>query len=306
MNAVVSAMAQATVSLLAADQGLCHHEVLGTALRDRVPLYANINRATRHRNPQGFVDTARRAQEQGYQAFKAAPFDGLTPQTCHSPEGKRRMHHGIDCLLALRDALGPSALLMVDCHWRFEETSALSVLKALEPANLHWFECPLAETRANWPALRRIRQAAADQGVLLAAAETQVGLQSFQALFEEGLYDVVMPDVKYCGGPWEMLRIARRAADHGVQFSPHNPSGPVCTWHSLQVAAVAPQCDLLEIQFDESPLYAQVLPDPRLRVQDGSLRLTLTPAPGLELNQALLARHPFQPVPMGIESQMNR
>ena len=45
VNAVASAMAQATASLLAADQGLCHHEVLGTALRDRVPLYANVTAA---------------------------------------------------------------------------------------------------------------------------------------------------------------------------------------------------------------------------------------------------------------------
>jgi galactonate dehydratase len=80
----------------------------------------------------------------------------------------------------------------------------------------------------------------------------------------------------------------------------------VCTWHSLQVAAVAPRCDLLEIQFEESPLYEQVLPDPRLLAQDGSLKLTLTPAPGPELKRELLAKHPFQPVPMGIESQMNR
>jgi galactonate dehydratase len=124
-------------------------------------------------------------------------------------------------------------------------------LHELAPAALHWFECPIAETHAHWPAMRRLRAATREQGVLLAAAETQVGLASFQTLFDEALYDVVMPDIKYCGGPLEMLKIAHRAAEHGVLFSPHNPSGPVCTWHSLQIAALAPECAMLELQFEE-------------------------------------------------------
>jgi hypothetical protein len=195
------------------------------------------------------VAVARQAQAQGFTRFKIAPFDGLTPALCGSSQGQAIIHRGIDCLQALRDAMGPEVLLMVDCHWRMDEARALSTLALLEPVGLHWFECPLAETHANWPALRRIRRAARQQGVLLAAAETQVGLSSFQAVFEEALYDVVMPDVKYCGGPWEMLRIAQQAHTHGVQFSPHNPSGPVCTWQSLQVALVAPACAMLELQF---------------------------------------------------------
>jgi len=37
-------------------------------------LDANINRATRLRTPEGFAATARRAQAQGFSAFKAARF----------------------------------------------------------------------------------------------------------------------------------------------------------------------------------------------------------------------------------------
>ena len=78
--------------------------------------------------------------------------------------------HGVECMLALRQALGPDAMLMVDCHWRFDETRALQALQALAPAALHWFECPIAETHAHWPAMRRLRAATREQGVLLAAA----------------------------------------------------------------------------------------------------------------------------------------
>lgn len=305
-NTVTSAVLQAVASLLAQARQVAPTAVLGPTRRTQVTLYANINRATRLRTPEGFVATALRAQAQGYQAFKAAPFDGLTPATCASPEGQARIHHGVACMLALREALGPDARLMVDCHWRFDEAHALQALQALAPARLHWFECPIAETHAHWAATRRLRAAANDQGVLLAAAETQVGLAAFQALFDEGLYDVVMPDVKYCGGPWEMLRIAERAAAQGVQFSPHNPSGPVCSWHSLLVAAAAPVCDMLEIQFDESPLYDTLQAGPGLAMAGGQLRVPEQAGRVPGIRPELLAAHPFQAVPPGVETLLNR
>ena len=302
-NTVVSAFLQAVLGLQAQHAGCAPHSLLGPVQRQVVPLYANINRATTDRSPQGFVDTALRARAQGFERFKAAPFDGLTPALCGTAQGQAKIHHGVDCMLALRDALGPQALLMVDCHWRFDEARALQTLRDLAPANLHWFECPLAETHAHWPAMRRLRQAANDQGVLLAAAETQVGLASFQTLFDEALYDVVMPDVKYCGGPWEMLQIAQRAADAGVQFSPHNPSGPVCTWHSLQVGLVAPECAMLEVQFEESELTEQVSLGVDLQARGGCLHRPAAQQQVQQLDAAVLAAHPYQRVPPGIDSQ---
>ena len=303
-NAAVSATQQALVGLRAARDGVPVHAQLGPLARREVPAYANINRATTLRTPVGFVATALRAKAQGYTGFKAAPFDGVTPRNVASAEGQRLIRHGIDCLFALRDALGPDAQLMVDCHWRFDEASALDTLRALAEARLHWFECPLAETAAHWPAMRRIRAAAREQGVLLAAAETQVGVNAFQTLFDQALYDVVMPDVKYCGGPHEMLTIAQRAAEAGVRFSPHNPSGPVCSQHSLHVAAVALACEWLEMQFDESPLCDALVGQRNPALVGGKLPVPMGPGLGLTLNGAVLAAHPYRPVPLGIESSV--
>jgi len=301
-SAVASAVQQGLLGLTALREGVPAHAVLGPLVRDAVAAYANINRATIRRSPDGFVATALCAQRRGFEAFKAAPFDGVTPQNCASPDGQRRVRHGIDCLLALRDALGPAARLMADCHWRFDEATAIQTLHALAAARLHWFECPLPETPAQWPALRRIRAAARDHGVLLAAAETQVGVAAFQTLFDEALYDVVMPDVKYCGGPWEMLSIAERAAEAGVAFSPHNPTGPVCSLHSLHVAAVAAECAMLEMQFDESPLYDELVDSQNPVLVNGKLDVPSAPGRGLTLDEGVLDAHPYRPVPPGIES----
>ena len=305
-NAAVSAIQQALIGLQAEREGKPVHALLGPLVRSEVPVYANINRATSVRTPAGFVATALRAQALGYSGFKAAPFDGVTPANAGTREGQRLVAHGVDCMLALRDAVGAEARLMVDCHWRFDEGSALGVLRALVPARLHWFECPLPEVQAHHPAVRRIRAAARDQGVLLAAAETQVGVAAFQTLFDEALYDVVMPDVKYCGGPREMLAIAERAAEAGVRFSPHNPTGPVCTQHSLHVAAAAPVCEGLEMQFDESPLYLAVVARGLPLLLDGALSVPASPGQSLWLDEAVLAAHPCKPVPLGIEAHGGR
>jgi galactonate dehydratase len=298
----VSATQQALLELCARAQARPWHALLGALRRTQVRAYANINRATIDRRPPGFAQTARRAAAQGFTAFKAAPFDGLTPALCATAEGQARIRHGIDCLFALRDAIGPEARLMVDCHWRFDEPRALSALAALGPVRLHWFECPLPETPPHWPALQRVRRAANEQAVLLAAAETQIGRAGFAPLFDAGLYDVVMPDVKYCGGPWEMLRIAEAADAAGVRFSPHNPTGPIASLHSLVVAGVAPECDMIELQFDESPLFEQLLPRQHPRLVEGAFAVPAQAAWRIEPDAALLAAHPYRAVPPGVEA----
>jgi galactonate dehydratase len=91
-----------------------------------------------------------------------------------------------------------------------------------------------------------------------------------------------------------------------VQFSPHNPSGPVCSWHSLLVAAVAPVCDMLEIQFDESPLYDSLQAGRGLQMEGGHLHVPVQAGSVLGVQTAVLAAHPYQSVPPGIETLLNR
>ena len=301
-NAVISALMQALWTLQAslAEQPL--YGALGGKQRDAVAAYANINRATRDRSPAGFAATASKAASQGFTAFKAAPFDGVTPASCESGTALAALRHGIDCLYAIRDAVGPDALLMVDCHWRFNEAAALDVLRALQAVGLHWFECPLAETYQHWAPLRNVRKKANDMGILIAAAETQVGLASFDMLIKEKLVDVIMPDIKYCGGPVTMKAIADAAGAQGVLFAPHNPTGPICTIASLHVACAADQAHMLELQFDESPLYDSLIGHKHPKLQNSAFAPTQDAGLGVDLDASLLHAHPWARVPFGIET----
>ena len=301
-NSVISAVAQAMLEWQAWHHQQAWHVPLGTMRRQKLRVYANINRATENRSPEGFAATARRAAAQGFTAFKAAPFDELTPALCGTLLGQQRLHHGITCILAMREAIGPHARLMLDCHWRLDEPRAHQLLKDLAPAQLHWLECPLPEIPQNSQALRQLRQVANSQGVLTAGAETLIGVQGFQPLFDAGTYDVVMPDVKYCGGPWVMLQIAQRARESGVQFSPHNPTGPLASLHSINVASVAPECDMIELQFQESPLFDSLLTGVNPPHVQGTFDAPLQQGMRAPLNLALFKEYPYTAVPVGVEN----
>ena len=105
-----------------------------------------------------------------------------------------------------------------------------------------------------------------------------------------------MPDIKYAGGYAEMLKIAAACERHGVHFSPHNPSGPVCNLASMHLCAVAPAFLILEHQLAESPLYFDVVGGFRPKLVDGCFEIPDTPGIGVELVDAVLRAQPFRPL----------
>jgi hypothetical protein len=63
---------------------------------------------------------------------------------------------------------------------------------------------------------------------------------------------------------------------------------------------------MLEIQFDESPLYDEVQAGPGLPMVGGQLAVPVQAGSVLGVQPALLAAHPYQAVPPGIETLLNR
>ena len=270
--AAISAIDQALWDVMAQVRGEALAKALGDPQPATIGLYANINRGTDDRSPAGFAARAIDALASGFDAVKIAPFDNVQPEDADKTDAATKLSLGLERIAAVREAIGPDVRLLVDCHWRLTEASAHDVLREVESLNLHWLECPVLEEIANFPALRRLRGRANAMGVRLAGCEMMIGRQGFQPFLDAGVYDVIMPDVKYAGGVRELGRIAQAAASHGVACSPHNPSGPIAHAHSLHVSAHVPLLPFLEIQYGESPLFFDFvddsLPHPRFGHSD--------------------------------------
>ena len=141
--AAFSAIEQALWDIRGKLLGAPVHELLGGRIRDTVRLYANINRMTRNRVPQGFAQSAALAHEAGFQAVKAAPFDGFPSPQAPLETIEAATTEGIDAMLAIRQAVGEDAAVKVDCHSAFDFSRSVSVAERLRPARLDWFEEPL-------------------------------------------------------------------------------------------------------------------------------------------------------------------
>lgn len=254
------------------------HTLLGGKVRSQLPVYANINRATNPRTPDGFAAAARRAVSDGFRAVKAAPFDGFPPPGSPEPDVARATELGIASIGAMRAAVGPSVAIMVDCHSFFSIEQAVQVAAQLEKYDLTWYEEPVPPERIDdtLAIKRRIRQP-------MAAGEVLFGLAGFAPLVRTHAVGTIMPDVKHCGGLLELTRIAAVAADEGVMVAPHNPSGPVSTAASVHVCAGLPNVNFLELQYGEVSWRADCVSPPE-RFVDGAIQVPDRPGLGVVLN----------------------
>ncbi len=294
-HAVLSAFEQALWDLAGQAAGQPIHALLGGALRDAVPLYANINRGANPRSPEGFAAAATRAVADGFRAVKLAPFEPLVWEDAADAAQRAAYDQGLARIAAVRAAVGRDIDIMVDAHWRFSPGGAARLVQDVAPFALFWLECPVAE--ANHPAIRRLRSMCNDRGMRLAGAETLAGIGAYRTIIEAGCYDVLMPDIKYAGGHEEIRRIAALAQTAGVEIAPHNPTGPVCHAHSVHLCATIPNLLPLEVQFGETDRFFTLVNGHDLRFARGTATLPNAPGLGSTLGESGARLTPWQPMP---------
>lgn len=275
---VHSALEQAMWDMAGKSLDVPVYDLLGGKVRDTLPVYANINRTAKPRTPAGFAATAKRAVAEGFRAVKLAPWDNFV-------DTEAFVAQGIDCLFAVREAVGSDIKIMTDCHSFFTVARAIAVAKKLEPVALDWYEEPVAPGRtADTVAIRRgIKQD-------MAGGEFLFEVKGFEPLCREKAVDVIMPDVKHCGGILEMTRIAAMAAAHGVTVAPHNPSGPIATAASVQLCAGMRNFRILEFQWGEVDWRGDIV-RPAERFQNGTISVPGAPGLGITLNEGLAREH---------------
>ena len=261
------------------------HDLTGGALRSELPVYANVNRATADRTPAGFAANARQAVADGFRAVKAAPFDGFPPLDGPAADVEAATELGIACIEAMRRAVGPDVDLKIDVHSFFDVPLAIEVAARLAPQALSWYEEPVPPT--DLESTKAIKDGIRQP---MAGGEFLFGVEGFAPLCRERAVDVIMPDVKHCGGVAELGRIAAVAELHGVLVSPHNPSGPVSTRISASVCAGLSNFDILEYQWNEAPWRGDLI-DPPERFSGGVLDVPDGPGFGLALNDTLAREH---------------
>jgi galactonate dehydratase len=257
-------------ALLAARAGA----TAGPSAAETVPLYANINRATVERTPEGFAANAALAVAEGFQTVKLAPFDEVA-YGAPTADLRRLAEPGLARVAEVRAAVGADIRVLVDCHWRFDVPTALQVAGALAELQVGWMEDPVPYDDGP-DGVVAVRRAAP---LPIATGERLIGAASFAPFLAAGAADFYLPDVKHIGGIGELLKLADLSAPHDVRITPHNPSGPISTLASASALASVPHAASLEFAWGEVPWRPSVLAPPE-RIAHGALILP-TGRPGL-------------------------
>lgn len=281
----LSGVEQALWDILGQELGVPVHRLFGGALRDRLRLYANINRHVRERTPEGFAKAAAKAVDEGFGAIKLAPFDELR-QPDHIRTGpKAAWRNGVERVRAVRKAIGDAVELAVDCHGRMDSSEALIVAEELADCRLFWYEEPVPDAQVD-----DLAAITARVPMPTASGENLFGIEEFRPYLTRRVVDMLMPDVKHDGGLAVTKQISAAAQMHQLLIAPHNPAGPVATAATAQVISTVPNFYILEYAWGEVDWRADLLA-PAERIEDGYLVLSQEPGIGHKLNEAVAAQH---------------
>lgn len=185
-------------------------------------------------------------------------------------------------ITAVRDAIGPDVLLMLDANnaWR-DLPTALRYMDRYEPYDPYWIEEPFSpDDIANHAAL------AASTRITVATGEIEAGRWRFKELLDKGAADILQPDAAVCGGITEWRKIAATAASYNVTVWPH-------WFHDLHVHLVAATSNARLVEYfpDDQVLNFRRLLDRQLEVENGQLLLPEEPGLGFGFDDKALAAY---------------
>jgi L-alanine-DL-glutamate epimerase-like enolase superfamily enzyme len=184
---------------------------------------------------------------------------------------------------AVREAIGPDTMLMVDANCAYTLHQAIEAIRAFEPYGIHWFEEPL-----HWyDSVRALGRLAQHTHVPLASGESEMHSWACRDLIDLGGVRYMEFDATRSGGITEWLRVAAYAHLHGVLMATHHD--PHIHGH---LAASAPNGECVEVFVDENrdPLWARLFTE-RAQLRDGHLHLNDLPGFGFDIDWDLVKRH---------------
>tara|TARA_Y200000002_G_scaffold109966_1_gene90134 strand:+ start:699 stop:1850 length:1152 start_codon:yes stop_codon:yes gene_type:complete len=207
-------------------------------ISNSVELYANINRSLLpnndgpvDRSSNSFFNMAKKAKNAGFKKIKCAPFDGFKNEEY---EDRKFISGGIDKVSLISKNLKNEIEILVDCHSKFNLEESQAAEKDLYDLGVKWFEEPM-DPQKNLDELKELKLHIKGK---LVGGEEFYGVNKFYTLIENNFFDIVMPDIKYCGGIEEAMNIGIKLESISDDcFSIHCPSGPISLAGSAHVTS---------------------------------------------------------------------
>lgn len=286
--------------------GIPVYQLLGGKFRDKVRIYCDCHAGEPFKTddgyeayaeeeaytPKAYAAEARRVVDMGFTALK---FD-LDIASDNEPDpynGRLRnddIQHKQEIVERVREEIGYDVDLAFDCHWDYSFDSAQRLATALEPYKLMWLEDLVPPENIDVQ-----REVTRSTNTPVAAGENRFRVHEFKDMLYEQAVDIVTPDPSTCGGLGESLRIADRAEENYIVFSPHNVCSPVGTMACVHLCAAIPTADVLEYHALSVDWWDDLIVRDEKLIEDGYIEVPEKPGLGIELNEETAKGHLLDP-----------
>jgi L-alanine-DL-glutamate epimerase-like enolase superfamily enzyme len=204
----VASVELAILDLLGQVSGRALGDLLGGVRRREIAVYrASGNRGN---SPEEEVDYLRKiVEEAGAGAIKFR----LGGRMRYDEATTRRDH----ALIRLtRKAFGEAMALYADANGSYDVAKALEIGRRMEDERFRFLEEPVPFD--HYEETRRVADAL---NLSIAGGEEEASLRQFRWMIENGVLQVVQPDIFYFGGLIRALRVAQMAEAAGLECTPH-------------------------------------------------------------------------------------
>ncbi|SHL25827.1 L-rhamnonate dehydratase [Halomonas caseinilytica] len=249
------------------------HAMLGGPVRDELTFYATGARPDL-------------AKQMGF-------IGGKMPLKHGPAEGDAGLEKNLAQLADMRERVGNDFWLMFDCWMSLDVNYATRLAQGAREFDLKWIEEALppddywgyAELKRNVPT-----------GMLVNTGEHEATRWGFRMLMEMECCDVIQPDVGWCGGITELIKISALADAHNKLVVPHGSS--VYSYHFVVTRHNSPFAEFLMMapEADEVvPMFNPLLLDEPVP-ENGRMRASRLDAPGfgVRLNPENQLARPYE------------
>ena len=288
---VLSALEMACWDIVGKEAGQPVYKLLGGRVHERLRSYTYIY--ARPADPTDvYADpdlAATRAVEYLEQGFTALKFDPAGPYTAFDGRqlGLADLDRSERFVRQLREAVGLQADLLFGTHGQMTAAGAIRLARRLEPYDPLWLEEPVPPD-----APEEMAKVARATTIPIATGERLATKYDFGHVLRAGAAAILQMNLGRVGGLLEAKKIAAMAEVHHVQIAPHLYCGPVVGAANIQLATCSPNFLILEGIERWDGFHAQILRKP-IHWEDGYVIPSTEPGLGVELNEALLQRHPY-------------
>ena len=225
---------------------------------------------------------------EGFTAVKFDPLIDVMGNADPREPPLDRLDNAEAVVRAVREAVGNKADILIGTHGQSTTSGAIRFARRIEQYDPLWFEEPVPPENTD-----EMARVARSTTIPVATGERLATKFEFRELLESQAAAILQMALGRVGGILEARKIAGMAEAHYAQIAPHLYCGPIEAAANIQVDTCSPNFLVQESIGRFDGFHAEILKEP-IRWEDGYIIPPTKPGLGVELNEEVVAAHPFQ------------